>query len=898
MIPKPGDQNHEVPVNEISREQTDDELAEKELKQIEANDQAIQIILLGLPEDIYAAVDSCETAQEIWFTSTDGELIESYYHHFSKLMNEFKRNKHFPKKIASNLKFLNNLQPEWTRHVTIVNQTKDLRTSDYTQLYDFLKYNQKEVDDLRAERLAKTHDPLELIENSNNPFNYPVFHQDQPSSSTYLQQPLPNNNNYNPQPSFNQNYMQQPMPNPKDITNLITAINMALVLMAKAFKLNYLKPTNNNHRISSNLRNKQIAQPGINMGQDRQMQMVGGNVRAEGNAIRNNGNKIRCYICRGLVDLDEIKEVNANCILMANLQQASTSGTQTDKALVYDSDGSVEVFEQKNTTKGTSVNTQFCKQSILGKPPSSRGSKLYAVTPFPKSKGLPKIDETHALAKPVTSNSVPTLQELKVMKNDNVIAPGMFRINPFKLSREEKFVPNKVRARVENTAKTRRPLPRSNIKNDRVSSASKSIFNKNKEVENDKSEVVCSMCKQCLINANHDVCVLNYVNDMNSRGKKLKANVSKTKTQKKQKPKVMKPKKVGSNEILASPKPSKPRYCLRWSPTGRIFDLKGKIIASIEFESQSDCSNDDNACNSNPPEPTIKWFPNSTSFLGRVYFIEGLRHNLFLVGQFCDSNLEKPNNSFLHVFEALCYPNNDREDIGKLGAKAMYDDYIGGQPSAAPRTTAAAQAPLVHQTPTTSTTIADTAPTPTNSSSQATNILDTSQDHKGFIDANHPSHVYKLKKALYGLKQAPRAWSILMILSSVLLTLDADYAGCKDTFKSTSGGAQFLGEKLTQLTDYGFLFNKIPIYCDFKSAIAISCNPVQHSRTKHIASRYHFIKEHVEKGTIELYFVKRDYQLADLFTKALPVDRFNYLVRHLGMRSLSPRELERLAKSQ
>nr|GFB66297.1 retrovirus-related Pol polyprotein from transposon TNT 1-94 [Tanacetum cinerariifolium] len=102
----------------------------------------------------------------------------------------------------------------------------------------------------------------------------------------------------------------------------------------------------------------------------------------------------------------------------------------------------------------------------------------------------------------------------------------------------------------------------------------------------------------------------------------------------------------------------------------------------------------------------------------------------------------------------------------------------------------------------------------------------------------------------------------------------------------------------TQLTDYGFHFDKIPIYCDSKSAIAISCNPVQHSRTKHIAVRYHFIKEHVEKGTIELYFVKTDYQLADIFTKALPTDRFNYLVRRLGMRCLSPKELERLAKSQ
>ncbi|GJU18637.1 retrovirus-related pol polyprotein from transposon TNT 1-94 [Tanacetum coccineum] len=220
--------------------------------------------------------------------------------------------------------------------------------------------------------------------------------------------------------------------------------------------LNYSTPTNNNQRISSNPRNRQIAQPGMNMGQDRQMRMVGANggnqfrqyagqnvgyqngynavqnvgnqvvqdavqnqgvqnvgnqngqivvpgltnqnpngngnvvaARADGNAT--NGNQIRCYNCRGLghlarnctvrprrrdaaylqtqlliaqkeeagiqlqaeefdlmaaaADLDEIEEVNANCILMANLQQASTSGTQTDKAPVYDSDGSAEVIQ-------------------------------------------------------------------------------------------------------------------------------------------------------------------------------------------------------------------------------------------------------------------------------------------------------------------------------------------------------------------------------------------------------------------------------------------------------------------------------------------------------------------------------------------------------------------------
>ncbi|GKB94798.1 retrovirus-related pol polyprotein from transposon TNT 1-94 [Tanacetum coccineum] len=153
------------------------------------------------------------------------------------------------------------------------------------------------------------------------------------------------------------------------------------------------------------------------------------------------------------------------------------------------------LFDSINdTTKGASVNTQSCKQSILGKPPSSSGSKLYSVTPFPKLKGLPKIDESHALSKPVTSNSIPTPQESKVMKNENVIASGMFMIHPFKTSREDKFVPiNKKDVNsdsiglsstgVDITTKTRRPQPRSNTKNDRVPSASKSRCIKNKEVE-------------------------------------------------------------------------------------------------------------------------------------------------------------------------------------------------------------------------------------------------------------------------------------------------------------------------------------------------------------------------------------------------------------------------------
>ncbi|GJS89803.1 hypothetical protein Tco_0772439 [Tanacetum coccineum] len=95
---------------------------------------------------------------------------------------------------------------------------------------------------------------------------------------------------------------------------------------------------------------------------------------------------------------------------------------------------------------------------------------------------------------------------------------------------------------------------------------------------------------------------------------------------------------------------------------------------------------------------------------------------------------------------------------------------------------------------------------------------------------------------------------------------------------------------------YGFQFNKIPLYYDNKSAIALCCNNVQHLRAKHIDVRYHFIKEQVENGIVELCFVQTEYQLADIFTKPLPRERFNFLIEKLGMRSMSLETLKRLAE--
>ncbi|GKB39681.1 retrovirus-related pol polyprotein from transposon TNT 1-94 [Tanacetum coccineum] len=224
---------------------------------------------------------------------------------------------------------------------------------------------------------------------------------------------------------------------------------------------------------------------------------------------------------------------------------------------------------------------------------------------------------------------------------------------------------------------------------------------------------------------------------------------------------------------------------------------------------------------------------------------------------------------------------------------------------------------------------------------------------KGFVDQYKPNHVHRLKKALYGLKQAPRAW--YDTLSSFLLSQEFSKGAVYPTLFTKKAGRDILlkydmltsdpvdthmvykskldedlyGKPIdpthyrrmigslmyltssrpdlvfavcmcarSQLTDYGFKFNKIPLYCDNKSAIALCYNKVQHSRSKHIDVRYHFIKEQVKNKVVELYFVRTEYQLADIFTKALPRERVNFLIEKLEMLSMSPETLKNPAKEE
>nr|GEX36147.1 hypothetical protein [Tanacetum cinerariifolium] len=765
MIPEPGDANCEVPVPKTFHEQTDDELTKAEFKQMEVDDQAIQTILLGLPEDLYAAVDSCEIAQEIWlrvqqmmkgsdigikenkaklfnecerFTSSDGESIKSYYHRFSKLMNDFKRNKHFPEKIASNLKFLNNLQLEQSRHVTIVHQTKDLHTADYTQLYDFLKglghlarnctvrprrrdaaYLQTQLLIAQKEEVGIQHQAKEFhliataadldeIEKVNENCILMANLQQASTSGTQTDKATVYDSDGSAEVHNYSNCYDN------EIFNMFTQEEQYTEL---------LEPIPEPHQVQQNNSNviSEVSSVELDGGTVDQHPETVEETRAYFESLYNNlaievekFNPEKSTISSLLEEIKRLKsdfKIHEDELLDKQIQLENKI-KELDNILVKTGQ-SIQTMHMLSPKPDSFYHTEHKMDLVYQNPfylkqAQQKQQSLYNGKVLLEKHDPPVVydsDETLQLAKEIVSQDIMSI----------VLNPPIAETSDLQTELE----------RVDNTAKTRRPQPKSNIKNDRVPSTSKSSCTQNKEVQveehlrnlllsknkkhmssecnnvklairNAKSEVVCAICKKCLITANHDVCVLKYVNDMNSRGKKQKVNVSNTKNQKKQKPMVMKPKKVGSKERLASPKPSKPRSCLSWTLIGRLFDLKGKIITSSESESQSDCSNGDNACTSNPPKPTIKWFLNSTSFLGRVYNIRikkiiEIMNVTFdeLLAMAFEQSSSKPRlqgmtfrqiSSELDLTYAPSIITTQQPTEGELDLlfEAMYDDYIGG----------------------------------------------------------------------------------------------------------------------------------------------------------------------------------------------------------------------------
>ncbi|GJV59216.1 retrovirus-related pol polyprotein from transposon TNT 1-94 [Tanacetum coccineum] len=266
--------------------------------------------------------------------------------------------------------------------------------------------------------------------------------------------------------------------------------------------------------------------------------------------------------------------------------------------------------------------------------------------------------------------------------------------------------------------------------------------------------------------------------------------------------------------------------------------------------------------------------------------------------------------SFFHVFGALCYPTNENDDL------AMASEQFSSRPGLHSMTPATSSSGLVPNTvsqqpsippnrddwdhlfqpmfdeyfnpPLITITLVQDAAAP-----RAMVLADFPVSTS--IDQDAPSinkvlliklkWIYKFKTDKFGgvLKNKTR-----LVAQGFMQEEGIDF---EESFAPVS---RIEAIRIFILIDYGFQFNKIPLYCDNKSVIALCCNNVQHSQAKHIDVRYHFIM--CNNGIMELYFVWTEYQLADIFTKTLPRDRLNFLIEKLGMRSMSPEMLKRLAE--
>ncbi|GJU23760.1 retrovirus-related pol polyprotein from transposon TNT 1-94 [Tanacetum coccineum] len=305
----------------------------------ESEKEAIHLILTGIGDEIYSTVDACQTAQEMWeaierlqqgeslniqdvktnlfwefgqFTSHDGETIESYYTRFYKMMNEMIRNNLTVATMQVNVQFLQQLQPEWSRFVTIVKQQHKLDEVSYYKLFDILKQYQKEVNELCAERMAKNANPLALVATAQT-LQDPYYQTSKPHKSyaPTSKASLPTRSHATTR--YKGKEIAKPITPPSESASEEDSdpeqaqkdkdMQKNLALIAKYFKKLY-KPTNNNLRTSSNTRNKNVDttprykndnQTG-QFGNQRAVNVVGARETVGGPVVQQSG--IQCFNCK------------------------------------------------------------------------------------------------------------------------------------------------------------------------------------------------------------------------------------------------------------------------------------------------------------------------------------------------------------------------------------------------------------------------------------------------------------------------------------------------------------------------------------------------------------------------------------------------------------------------
>ncbi|GJZ85323.1 retrovirus-related pol polyprotein from transposon TNT 1-94 [Tanacetum coccineum] len=270
-----------------------------------------------------------------------------------------------------------------------------------------------------------------------------------------------------------------------------------------------------------------------------------------------------------------------------------------------------------------------------------------------------------------------------------------------------------------------------------------------------------------------------------------------------------------------------------------------------------------------------------------------------------------PDLSFFHVFGALCYLTNDNENLSKLQPKVdiakgyRQEEGINFEESFAPVARIEAIRIFIANATSKNMTIYQMDVNTTFLNAELKEEVYVSQ-LEGFVDPGHPTHIYRLKKALYGLKQAPRAW--YDTLSRFLLENKFSKGVVDPTYQATPTKTHLevikrVFQYLRETINMGIWYPKdtamaLTTYADADHAVLLLSAATMSSTLGHIDIRHHFIRKQVENGVVELNFVTTDYQLVDIFTKALPRDRFEFLLPRLGMKSMSSKTLKRLQEEE
>ncbi|GKA78594.1 retrovirus-related pol polyprotein from transposon TNT 1-94 [Tanacetum coccineum] len=753
-----------VPVAEGSSETTTERYMEnyknvsQDIRdQLNAEAEAVQIILTGIDNDIYSTVDACPNACEMWkaierlkqgesinvqdletnlywefgkFTSRDGESLESYYSRFYKMMNELVRNQCHVTNHQVNVQFLLQLQPEWQRFVTLVKQSQELKTVSYHKLYDILKQHQNEVNEIRAERLAHHNNLPETEEKA-------IITSSAP--------------NYDPEPATV--IEDDEMSKEKEIDKLMALISLSLnrgtgydnqravnaagarenigTLVVQKSRIQCYNCKEYGHVSRECQKPKRVKDAAYH--KEKMLLCKQEEARVQLNAEQTDWKD-------DTDDESDDQELEAHYMYMAQIQEVTLDPIDNSGPIfddepmhkVQDNNDNYNVFAMENehpeqpecvpdslakmTTKSSIVSLDICynRDHVWTRMIPDDLDKNETISLMSQAKEgsdwLYKTHEEKELDKSLLENKV---------KNTNVIAPGMYKVHTKPNQTRTPRLPQDIRKTnkrvsfstgVIPTTSVSRPQLKSNQLEDRVmpnnSQGKKqnvADHHRNFKFSNNKTSVtacndslnaktsnvnfVCVTCGKCVLNDNHDLCVLHYINGVNSRTRQPivvpistrepKHNVNQSVATSSKKTVATDSTVKKSRNITRKlyeqvsktcswwyPKYTPPGY--NWKPKSQIGNVNPKVSMHLRNASRTAnilepmtprCSTISNTplYSNSFAARTVKFgndqiapilgygdLVQGTITIKRVYYVEGLNHNLIFVGQFCDADLEVP----------------------------------------------------------------------------------------------------------------------------------------------------------------------------------------------------------------------------------------------------------------